>query len=77
MTPEAALREVRKDLVAAFGENLACQLIESAGDPSPDENPDAESFKKLIAALCKDARVQGMFGELGVKDKKSRWEKLV
>ena len=77
MTPEEALREVRKDLVAAFGENLACQLIETASKLPLGDEPDALAFKELIAALCRDSRVQGMFGELGVKDKKSRWEKLV
>lgn len=77
MSPEEALLEVRKDLVAAFGEHLAGLLIETAGNPASGGTFDAELFKALIASLCKDSRVQGMFGELGVKDKRSRWEKLV
>ena len=77
MRPLDALHEVRKDLVAAFGESLANQLIETAGTLSPGEEPDAASFRELVATLCKDARVQGLFGELGVRDKLSHWEKLV
>jgi len=77
MSPQEALLEVRKDLVAAFGEGLAGQLIEMAGKPSLGREHDAASFKDLVAALCKDSRVQGMFGELGVRDKQAHWEKLV
>jgi len=77
MTPQEALFEVKKDLAAAFGENLAGHLMETAGALPPGKGPDARFFKDLIAALCKDARVQGMFGELGVRDKQARWEKLV
>lgn len=76
MTPQEALEEVRKDLTQAFGDALAARIMNAAGDRLPKEEIGAVVYREVVSALCKDERVLGMFGELGVKDKQQRWEKL-
>jgi hypothetical protein len=77
MTPQEALQEVRKDLTQAFGDALAARIMNAADDRPQKEEIGAAAYRDVISALCKDERVMGMFGELGVKDKQQRWEKLV
>jgi hypothetical protein len=77
MNPLEALDEVRKDLTHAFGDALATRIMDAACNTAPREELNAASYRDLIASLCRDERVRGMFGELGVKDKQQRWEKLV
>ena len=77
MSPQEALEEVRKDLMQAFGSALAARIIDASRSMPSQEEIDIDSYRAAIASLCKDERVLGMFGELGVKDKRQRWEKLV
>ena len=77
MTPREALNEVLKDLTQAFGDSLAARIVDSAQSGSQEKELDAASYLNVIKALCKDERIQGMFGELGVKDKQKRWETLI
>jgi aminoglycoside/choline kinase family phosphotransferase len=76
MSTQEALDEVRKDLIAAFGETLAGRIMDAARCTQQGA-PDNAAFKAVVESLCRDERVLGMFGELGVRDKKNRWEKLV
>ena len=79
MTPNEALAEVRKDLSSAFGEALADKILASAQSAArtPADGFDASHFALLLEMLCKDDRMVGMLGELGVRDRMKRWEKLL
>jgi len=77
MTPGEALDEVRKDLSQAFGDALSARILDAARTAAKAAEVDTASYKNVIDWLCKDERVLGMFGELGVRDKQSRWGKLV
>ena len=76
MTPQEALEEVRKDLTQAFGDALAARIMNAACDRLLKEEIGTAAYRDVISSLCKDERVLGMFGELGVIDKQQRWEKL-
>lgn len=79
MNPREALGEVRKDLATAFGEDLAERILAGALNAAraPEGDLDRGTYARVTQSLSKDERVIGMFGELSVRDKLSRWEKLV
>ena len=79
MTPQEALAKIANDLSAFFGDGLATQIISSAqrAAQSPDAELDKVKYAEIVHALCRDARVIGMLGELTVREKQSLWEQLV
>lgn len=79
MTPNEALEEILKDLSASFGDGLAARIVMSARStvPATESGLDQTNYGEVVQALCRDPRVIGMIGELGVQEKKKRWEQLV
>lgn len=79
MNSREALEEVQKDLATAFGEDLAKRIVAGALNTvhAPEGGLDRLKYAEVVRLLCKDDRVIGMFGEFTVRDKLSRWEKLV
>ena len=79
MKPHEALEEIRKDLAVSFGEGLAARIIISARSnaQAPVIGLDRAKYVEMVRMVCKDERVVGMLGELGVKDRKAKWETLV
>jgi len=79
MTPQEALDQILKDLSVSFGDGLAARIISSARSTArvPDDNLDTTHYTGVVQAVCEDARVIGMLGELTVRDKQSLWNKLV
>jgi len=79
MTAREALEEVHKDLATAFGEELAERILTVAlnTNRAPEGELDPGAYAEVLRSLCKDERVIGMYGELSVRDKMTKWEKLV
>lgn len=79
MKPHEALDTILKDLSISFGDGLAARIIMSARSnvQAPVIGLDKVKYAEVVHTLCRDARVIGMLGELGVKEKLSHWEQLV
>jgi len=79
MTPNEALEEILKDLSASFGDGLAARIVMSARSnvQAPETGFNRVQYAEVVATLCKDPRVIGMLGELGVGEKKKRWERFI
>ncbi len=74
-----AMDEVRRSLQESFGAGLAARILFSAMDAVNASiiGMTREKFIDLVRAVCCDARVKEMWGDFGVKEKLSRWERLV
>lgn len=79
MKPHEALEEIFKDLSASFGDGLAARIVMNARSnvQAPAIGLDKVKYTEVVHTLCKDPRVVGMLGELGAREKTTRWEQLV
>jgi len=71
--------EVKRSLEESFGAGLAARIIFSARDAAnaPIIGMTREKALDLIRAVCADSRVREMWGDFGVRERLSRWEKLI
>lgn len=74
-----AMDEIKKSLEESFGAGMAARILFSARDAvkAPIIGITREKFLDLVRAVCADSRVKEMWGDFGVKERLSRWEKIV
>jgi hypothetical protein len=79
MKHHEALQEILKDLSLSFGDGLAERIVMSARGSAQDPviGLDKEKYAEIVRTLCRDPRVVGMLGEIGAREKTTRWGQLV
>lgn len=78
-TLRKAMNEIKRSLEESFGAGLAARILFSARDAAkaPIIEITREKFLDLVRAICSDNKVKEMWGDFGVRERLSRWERLI
>ena len=79
MEASLALEQLRSRLEGSFGKALAMLILAASSNAAGVSTVgiDAESFRRLADAVCRDSRVVDMWGAAGAADTASQWRGLV